>query len=869
MGKERNSPEPTGKSSPADDPSLADSSLLRPAREGDEGIVFVCPQCSYGLVVSAGEEELRCPRPVCGARWRLSTATLVGAYRPEGRKAHPELHGLQGGEETFALRQGPNKVGRGAQCDIVINNLQVSRQHARIDRQGSRCMLEDTGSSGGTTVNGSALQGKHELVVGDRILVGGIVLEYAVRYGPASTIVEAKEQKEPEEPAQGLQMLYETEAVASVPLKMDVMTLGRAPDRDVVLDAPLVSKKHAAIERRGEQHFLVDTRSSSGTFVNGKPILSHPLERGDHVQIGPYALQYTGDKLERLESVGSVQLDALRLTKRVAGGKVILDDVSLSISDRQFVGLLGPSGAGKSTLIDALNGLRPVEEGRVLVNDIDLYESFDSVRAQLGYVPQDDIIHRELDVARALHYAALLRLPKDTSKEEREQLVAETLEALGLSERADTCIGALSGGQRKRVSIGVELLTRPGLLFLDEPTSGLDPGTENRLMNLFRRLADTGNTIICTTHVMENVYLFDKVVVLMAGKLAFYGTPAEALKHFGIERITDLYDRLEDDIPELWQSKFRKSPEFAKHISLPHEQFIEADEQTTEGNQRAAPKAAKTRRHFWPLLSRYAEILLQDKKNLRLILAQSVIITALISLVCNNPALILFLASVSSLWFGTNNAAREIVKERAIYKRERMVGLSITDYVLSKFIVLAALCTVQCAIMMGGIFIFEARTGPPFLQFGILLLTAFSGVGLGLFVSAISNNADKATTLVPLTLLPQIILAGVIVPFAEMHYAVRACSHLVAAKWANQALEVSILEGRTIDPALLLEFPVTLRNHFRAYNFMKPEDVSSFLQSYLGQVFSAPELLLADIGIVGAFVVGFLVLTGIALKTQD
>ena len=228
----------------------------------------------------------------------------------------------------------------------------------------------------------------------------------------------------------------------------------------------------------------------------------------------------------------------------------LLDEVCLSIQPNEFVGLLGPSGAGKSTLMDSLNGMRPASSGQVLVNNLDLYQHLESLKQSIGYVPQDDIIHRELTVYSTLYYVARLRLSRDISTKEINQIVGEVMDVTGLSERRDVPISQLSGGQRKRVSIAVELITKPSVIFLDEPTSGLDPATEEKVMKLFRQIAESGRTVILTTHAMENVKLFDKLVLLMRGKLVFYGKPDEALAHVGAESFKDLYDKLEAPISE-------------------------------------------------------------------------------------------------------------------------------------------------------------------------------------------------------------------------------------------------------------------------------------------------------------------------------
>jgi ABC-type multidrug transport system ATPase subunit len=261
----------------------------------------------------------------------------------------------------------------------------------------------------------------------------------------------------------------------------------------------------------------------------------------------------------------AIRLDAQGLSKSAEGTK-ILSDVSLSIHPGEFIGLLGPSGAGKSTLLNALNGFRPADQGRVLLNGTNLYEKFDRFRSLLGYVPQDDIVHTSLSVLKALKYSALLRLPQVKAKE-AEQKAKRIIRTLGLEAQAKIKVKKLSGGQRKRVSLGIELLTSPPLLFLDEPTSGLDPGLEERMMQLFHKLSRGGRTVILTTHIMESLHLLDLVAILNKGWLVFYGPPKLALSTFNVEEFSDIYSKLEKFDPAALAHQYRTSPIYKKFVS--------------------------------------------------------------------------------------------------------------------------------------------------------------------------------------------------------------------------------------------------------------------------------------------------------------
>lgn len=261
----------------------------------------------------------------------------------------------------------------------------------------------------------------------------------------------------------------------------------------------------------------------------------------------------------------AIRLDAQGLSKSADGTKV-LSDISLSIHPGEFVGLLGPSGAGKSALLNALNGFRPADQGRVLLNGTNLYEKFDRFRSLIGYVPHGDIVHTNLSVLKALKYSILLRLPQAKTRDV-EQRAKEIIHTLGLDAQARTKVKKLSGAQRKCVSLGIELLTSPPLLFLDEPTSGLDPGVEEQMMQLFHKLSRGGRTVILTTHIMESLHLLDLVAILNKGWLVFYGPPELALQTFNVVEFSDIYTKLEKFDPAALAHQYQTSPIYKKYVA--------------------------------------------------------------------------------------------------------------------------------------------------------------------------------------------------------------------------------------------------------------------------------------------------------------
>jgi ABC-type multidrug transport system ATPase subunit len=481
--------------------------------------------------------------------------------------------------------------------------------------------------------------------------------------------------------------------------------------------------------------------------------------------------------------------------------------------------VVGQSGGGKSTLVDAIAGYRPATHGRVLVNDIDVYRNFDAIRNDIGFVPQRDIIHMELTVYQALDYAAQLRMPPDTSKEERHKRVVEVLEDLDLVHRKDVQISGLSGGQQKRVSIGVELLTKPGLFFLDEPTSGLDPGTETALMQLMRRLADQGRTIVLITHATKNVMLADKVVFLArGGYLAWFGPPDEALAYFnqfrserdrraGEIEFDEIYAILDDPgkgSAEDWANRFSQHLAYQKYIQQPLDgkMHLAASpaRHASRNESRPARRQVSSLRQFLILSARNLKILTRDRFGLILMLAAAPLISLLDVILAivlgadpfdptdgsmTNVIITLFLLTIYGVMVGGIAQMREIVKEQDVYKRERLVNLKIFPYVLSKVWVAGLLALYQAAIyVIVHYLVFDMPGGTTdfILVYITMALATMAGMMLGLFASALAPNSNTAPLIVILFILPQIVLGGALIPLP------RLISAPTATHWAFQAL---------------------------------------------------------------------------------
>jgi ABC-type multidrug transport system ATPase subunit len=735
---------------------------------------------------------------------------------------------------TVEVKGKVARIGAAPTNDVTFapaDAAHVASVHAKVILDGGRYWIHDNEDEYGTFRNGERVQ-RAALEAGDELRFGD--LGPVVRFEPgepepaASPAAPAGARPQSDDPLGALLAAPPPSTSASArwagdastvrgsladilgpetlpfrrgelrPLASAALTIGRARACDLILDHPQVSALHARIVREGDgRHAIVDETSLNGTFVGPERVSGRrPLAPNDPIHVGPFLLLYTGDAVAVHDERQETEVVAAHVGRIVSGGGPrLLDDVSLRIPPGELVGLIGPSGAGKSTLLGTLNGLRPATEGRVLVNGLDLYECYELLKSNIGFVPQDDIVHVELTPGRTLEYVSLLRLPADTSGDERARRIGEVLSLLELADRKDIQVARLSGGQRKRVSIGVELLTEPSLIFLDEPTAGLDPALEAKMMVLFKELARQGKTVVVTTHLMESVDLFDKLVVLVRGKLAFYGTPAEARAHFGIPDMRDLYAKLATATPAEWAARYIGTPAHARHVG--------AVAETAAGDDRPAAFRAALRRSraagSWIkaplrqlaiLTRRYLEILLRDRKNTLLLLLQAPIVGAFVALAMDSPSFILFMLALSAIWFGTNNAAKEIVKELPIYRRERRVNLGLAPYVLSKVAVLAGLAVIQCFLLLAVVVIFRPLPGSLAGIYGALLLSALAGALCGLAISALADTTDKATGLVPMVLIPQVLFAGL---FTELTGVTGAVGMVMPARWSYDLLKRAVM----------------------------------------------------------------------------
>ncbi|MFF0560065.1 FHA domain-containing protein [Streptomyces sp. NPDC004266] len=616
------------------------------------------------------------------------------------------------------------------------------------------------------------------------------------------------------------------------PLPAHSIRIGRAPDNDVVVSDLVVSRRHAELRSHPDgTYWIHDLGSHNGTFLNGAPVVDARVTAEDIVGIGRSAFCLIGGQLVEFTDTGEVSLDVRSLAVTVDHGRrTLLDEVSFPVGEKCLLAVVGPSGAGKSTLLGALTGQRPADRGTVLYDGRDLYRDYAELRQRIGLVPQDDILHLQLTVRRALGYAAELRFPEDTVAAERQARVDEVIRELGLVERADQPIHSLSGGQRKRVSVALELLTKPSLLFLDEPTSGLDPGMDRSVMHMLRGLADDGRTVVVVTHSVLSLDVCDRLLVLApGGRVAYYGPPGDTLGFFGFEQWPEAFEAFENDRDRDWAGQYRASRFHRRYIAdatagpdVPVPGAPASAGGAAAGEPAPPPKAQSWGSQLRTLVRRYAAALSADRTFLAIMIALPFVMGAMAralsegSLNPESTLNVLLILCVGGVLTGSANAVRELVKERSIYRRERAVGLSRSAYLASKVVVLGLITVVQAVVLTlvaligvplnvpGG----KGVLMPPLVEITLAVaLLAFTAMMLGLLVSALVRKEEVTMPLLVLIAIVQVVFCGALLKVRGTPV-LEQLAWLVPSRWAFAAMGATIDIGKiapsekTADPLM-------------------------------------------------------------------
>ncbi|MFD9102200.1 FHA domain-containing protein [Streptomyces virginiae] len=767
-------------------------------------------------------------------------------------------------------------LGRDPQGDVVIDDARVSWRHATIAWNGQSWGIEDHGSTNGTYVQGARVQ-QTALVPGTPVHLGnatdGPRLNLSAAAAPQPAVAQQQAQQTPaqayaqpqaaayqapQQPQQAWnqQQHQPQQPQVHVPQQQQgggaaprqpqaaapgyggdrspttfhqlslghVMRIGRALENELVVSDLQVSRHHAEFHSMPGGRFEIrDLGSHNGTYVNGQPLAksgTQLLGPNDIVGVGHSTFRIVGDRLEEFVDTGEVSFSARHLTVTVDGGKQILKDVTFGVPEKSLIGVIGPSGSGKSTLLKALTGYRPADQGDVLYDNRNLYKQFAELRQRIGLVPQDDILHKELRVSTALKYAAKLRFPGDTAESERAARIDEVLRELKLDIHKDKKITALSGGQRKRVSVALELLTKPSLIFLDEPTSGLDPGMDRDVMQLLRGLADDGRTVLVVTHSVAELSLCDKLLVMApGGSVAYFGPPDEALNFFGYSTWADVFSAFENYRDYDWAGRWKGSQ---------HYQLYAAELDAVAPQPVVMPPAQQMRptkpqgwgSQLWTLIRRYVSVIASDKGFMGLMLilpavlgVVSTVIPATFGLAPPTPpsrfngdaGTIMLILAVGMCFSGAANSVRELIKERVIYERERATGLSRSAYLMSKVIVLGFITAIQGVIICAIGFAprdlpAEGLLMPPAVELCVSVIAlGFTSMMFGLVISSLVKTAEKTMPLLVMFAIVQVVFTGILFQVYDSP-GLEQFAWLMPSRWAVAAAGTTLNLGKLMPP---------------------------------------------------------------------
>jgi ABC-type multidrug transport system ATPase subunit/ABC-type multidrug transport system permease subunit len=725
-------------------------------------------------------------------------------------------------------------VGSSPDADIQIDNNRISKKHLQlIYNSEKKLIVQDLNSTNGTSLNGIFLKpaGIAELKNKDKLEIAGL----------GGVVILIENEKSP--------ISIEKKDILKILNKKGKLLIGRGADCDLILEGHTISRNHAVIIKESiDTYKIKDLDSSNGTFVNGNRIKGDcKITIKDKIFIGRNQISLIGETKDLNEELA---ISAKGIRKVYSNNVTALNKTDLSVPSKSLLAIMGPSGCGKSTLLKTLNGDAPSSSGKVYLFNLELTSNYNYLKTQIGYVPQDDIIHKELRVFECLYYTAKLRL-KNLSNKEIHQKIDSILKELNIFEIKNNIVSEISGGQRKRVSIAVELLTDPLLLFLDGPTSPLDPQTVEDFLDILKRLAEKGTTVIMVTHKPEDLaYMDDVIFMAEGGNVVYYGDSNKYKDYFEVDNAVSVFAKISGKTSKYWIDKY-KSPRPSSATT------------TSSINIEKKNDKSLISQFYW-LTSRYFKIKTNDKINSLYLIIQAPIIACLICLIFTEiSAAVPFITAISAIWFGTNNAAREIVNEASIYKRERMYNLDIFPYILSKVFVLSFFSIIQSAIFVLILFLHFSNSlvslTDPFDAFLWMSFISISATFLGLFLSSIMSTTEKVMTIVPIILMPQIMLAGLVAKINNEF--VEVISYFTLSRWGTEGFNIIQREIISSVPDISGDIINTKIQATQALN-------RSFHKSYHAN-FSNSSTIDLDITVVSVMTLFFVIFIFYSLKKKD
>ncbi|QSE82567.1 ATP-binding cassette domain-containing protein [Rhodococcus koreensis] len=661
------------------------------------------------------------------------------------------------------------RIGRDPQLEVTIVDPVVSREHAQLTWDDG-WQLVDSGSKNGIYVDGE----RRENVP--------VTSPVRVRLGDATDgPVVRLSVEDPDATRQDVGARWDESTIsvgtprppAEAPHEetpAGSLTVGRSPDNDIVVRDVLASRHHAIVHHVPSGLEIDDLGSVNGTFVGGARVSRAHLTDGDVVTIGNTDFGVREGRLVPRRVVaptaGGLRVDGVGLT--IEGGRRLLEDVTFTAQPGSLTAVIGPSGAGKTTVATIISGSERPTEGVVEFEGRSVHAEYQVLRSRIGMVPQDDVVHRQLTIRQALGYAAELRLPPDTSREDREEVIATVLDELQLSEHADTRVDRLSGGQRKRASVAMELLTGPSLLILDEPTSGLDPALDRQIMATLRRLADSGRVVVIVTHSLSYLEMCDQVLLLApGGKTAYVGPPDRVGAALGSTDWADIFARVAADPDGVFADYRATRPS------------VEVPAPSPPGPL-GSPAHTSRRKQLSTVARRQVRLIRADRGYLIFLSLLPFVLGGLAVLVPGDTGFgpsgldesgeltqILVVLILGAAFMGCSLTIRDLVGERMIYHRERAAGLLPSAYLTAKIVVFCAAAIVQSVIMVVIVFVGKGFPGRGSLipsgsveLIVDIAVTTCSCVLVGLALSSVARSNEQVMPMLVVTIMVQLVMCG-------------------------------------------------------------------------------------------------------------
>lgn len=684
-------------------------------------------------------------------------------------------------------------IGRSLDATFQISDPSISRIHCQLsfDANQNNWVLSDSNSSNGCWINGVQVDSARittpvELRLGKDPLAALLILtptDETPRVTPAGSTIGVSDK-----------------------------IIGKSPEADFILTDVLVSRKHARLISVYGNFVIEDLGSTNGTYVNGRLIRTAPVREGDVITLGNNDLTIRNGELDYLrsqtEKSGGLYVNDLEFA--IKGGKKLLRGIDVHIAPGTLTAVIGPSGAGKSTFLKSIAGINKPTSGSVTFDGFSVYENYELLSSRIGMVPQDDVLHTTLKLKTALNYAAKLRLRVDGGSAERKQQVERVIDRLELDKNRDTIINRLSGGQRKRASVALELLTEPSLLILDEPTSGLDPAMDRQVMKTLRDLASAERGVLVVTHSVAQLDICDDVLVLAPGGMpAYYGPPRGISAFFGSTDWADIFAVIKDDPEAAFQRYLEQNPK-------------EVEEPPVQRTSTVASKRVGTPwiSQFFTLCKRQLSLILADFGYLAFLLILPVIVGLLVLVVPGEgglgpasnstpaePSQLIAMLVIGSAFMGASISIRDLVGERPIFLRERAVGLPVSAYLGSKLLIFGTLAAFMAGMLTYVTLLAKKApiqsvffSAPDVELFIALMLTALASMATGLLLSALVTSSEQVMPLFVVFLMAQLVLNGGLLPISGEGL-IYGLATVVIARWGF-AMSASSMNLAAISPSL-------------------------------------------------------------------